>query len=95
MKKKKSNVDVFEAVKNAEAYSRAFKGLPDITSYEDAEKTVKKLDRLYQKYKKEKDKNGMLHCKVIAEIGENVAWRKGLYREKNLFSDWLKKIRNP
>lgn len=90
---KKSKVDIFTNVKDAEKYTRYFKGLPDLKNIDTAKKTIKKLDRLYSKYKKSKDKNGVLHCKLIAEIAENQTSRQGKITQMNLFSEWLKRFR--
>ncbi|MFC1801318.1 hypothetical protein ACFLZB_02550 [Nanoarchaeota archaeon] len=91
--KKRSHVDIFTNVKDVEKYTREFRGLPNLKNIETAQATIKKLDRLYTKYKKAKDKNGMLHCKLIAEIAENQTMRKGKIAQQGLYADWLKKIR--
>lgn len=93
MKKEKSHVDLLMKVKDAEKYTKDFKGLPNLKNLETAQQTIKKLDRLHSKYKKARDKNGMLHCTLIAEIAENQASRKGQVNIMNLFSEWLKKAR--
>ena len=43
----------------AEKYAKDFKGLLDINTEEHAKKTIKKLDTLYKKYKRDKDEHGM------------------------------------
>ncbi len=80
-------------IKDAEKYTKNFKGLPNLKNLETAKQTIKKLDQLYSKYKKARDKNGMIHCKLIAEIAENQTSRKGKITQMNLFSEWLSKIR--
>jgi|GEM_PF-5914612 len=93
MKKRESHVDLLMKIKDAEKYTRDFKGLPNLKNLETAKQTVKKLDQLYTKFKKKKDKNGLLHCTLIAEIAENQTNRKGQINMMNLFSEWLNKVR--
>ena len=88
-------VDVFSQVKDASKYAKDFKGLPNLKNFETAKATVEKLNKLYKKYEKARDKNGMLHCTLIAEIAENQTMRKGLVGQMRMYQDFLKKIRNP
>ncbi len=90
---KKGRVDIFRNVQNVEKYTKEFKGLPNLKNIQTARQTIKKLDQLYNKFKKAKDKNGVLHCILIAEIAENQTSRKGKITQMNLFSEWLSKVR--
>ena len=80
-------------VRDVEKYTKNFKGLPNLKNLETAQNTIKKLDKFYNQYKKNKDKNGQLHCLLIAEIAENQTMRQGKIGQQRLFSEWLSKIR--
>jgi len=90
---KKSHVDMLMKVKDVEKYTKYFKGLPNLKNIQTAKQTIKKLDQLYIKYQKARDKIGMTHCKLLAEIAENQTSRKGKITQMNLFSEWLSKVR--
>jgi hypothetical protein len=92
-KRAASRLDIFSQVQNPQKYSQAFKGLPDLRNLDCAKYTIKRLDKLYRQYKKNKDKNGLLHCKLIAEIALSRTIRRGRIRQQNLFAEWLKKIK--
>ncbi|MCK4589037.1 MAG: hypothetical protein KAT77_01220 [Nanoarchaeota archaeon] len=86
-------VDIFRQVKDASKHAQEFKGLPNLRNLSTAQETIKTLDRLYKKYEKAKDNNGMLHCTLIAEIAENQTMRKGLIGQLRLYREWLNKVK--
>ena len=81
MKKRESHVDLLMKIKDAEKYTQYFKGLPNLKDLDTAKQTIKKLNQLYAKFKKKKDKNGLLHCTLIAEIAENTRCQPHKHRK--------------
>ncbi len=88
---KPTKPELFKQIRSSEAerYAKDMKGLPDIDSEEHAHKTLKKLETLYKKYKKDKDEQGIQHVLLTAEIGRNQAQNKGLIDAEQMFAAWL------
>jgi hypothetical protein len=70
-------------------YSRFFKNVLSFKSVEDAEQSIKRLNRLYDYFERLGDRAGQHQTMILALTGKNRARWSGKIEESEIFNQWL------
>lgn len=76
--------------KTQNVYARDFEGILSFKTPLAAKRSVYLVDKLYQQYRRKKDRAGQHEAMVIALIGMNRARWCGKVKEGAIFSNWIK-----
>jgi hypothetical protein len=71
-------------------YGREFAGVLRFKDLESARESVRKIDELYHRFQRNKDRRGQHQAQMTALIGKNRAAGIGKLNEADEFASWLK-----
>lgn len=71
-------------------YGREFAGTLHFKDVDSARESIRKIDELYHRFQRSKDRRGQHQAQMMALIGKNRAAGIGKLEEARVFSSWLK-----